>query len=68
MKEKNKSESTLMEESQDHGKEKSIRVMNAFIIGFMVGIVIYSVLANTVGLVTLIPLFIIYRLVNKPKK
>lgn len=67
MKGQNKSESTIPEGSKDPGKEKSVRITNAFIIGFMVGIVIYSVLANTVGLVTLIPLFIIYKLVNKPK-
>tara|TARA_B100000029_G_C17061158_1_gene773172 strand:+ start:397 stop:540 length:144 start_codon:yes stop_codon:yes gene_type:complete len=45
-------------------KEKYI---NAFIIGFSFGVVIWSVAKNTVGLYTLIPLFIIYKIVNKSK-
>lgn len=68
MKVEDKSESHTHEAPEDPKKEKSVRIMNAFIIGFMVGIVIYSVLAKTVGLVTLIPLFFIYKMVNKPKK
>lgn len=42
--------------------------MNAVLIGFLVGIVIYSVVKNTLGLVTLIPLFFAYKLVNKSNK
>ena len=45
-------------------KEKYI---NAFIIGFMVAVVVWSVAKNTVGLFTLIPLFIIYKIVNNSK-
>jgi hypothetical protein len=33
--------------------------IDAFFIGFLVGIIIYSVAANTWGLVTIIPLFLI---------
>ena len=40
---------------------------NAFIIGFMVAVVVWSVAKNTFGLFALIPLFIIYMLVNKDK-
>ena len=40
---------------------------NAFIIGFMVAVVVWSVAKNTVGLFTLIPLFIIYKIVNNSK-
>lgn len=43
-------------------------LIDAFFIGFLVGIIIYSVAANTWGLVTLIPLFIIYVFLKKPKK
>jgi cbb3-type cytochrome oxidase subunit 3 len=39
--------------------------MNAVLIGFFVGVVVYSVVKNTVGLVTLIPILFLYRLVNK---
>ena len=40
---------------------------NAFIIGFMVSVVVWSVAKNTFGLFALIPFFIIYTLVNKDK-
>lgn len=46
-------------------KLKSTSIMNAVLIGFMFGIVIWSVVNNTVGLLTLIPLFFIYKLINK---
>ncbi|MFY0674055.1 MAG: FUSC family protein [Bacteroidia bacterium] len=42
--------------------------IDAFFIGFLVGIIIYGVAANTWGLVTLIPLFLIYLLLKKSKK
>jgi len=44
---------------------KSNFIMNAVLIGFFVGVVVYSVVKNTVGLVTLIPILFLYRLVNK---
>ncbi|MFD1314274.1 hypothetical protein [Namhaeicola litoreus] len=43
-------------------------IIDAFLIGFLVGITIYSVAANTWGFLTLIPLFIIYIFLKKPKK
>lgn len=49
-------------------KEKRNQIINATIIGFLIGIIIYSVAKNSWGLVTLIPLFLIYKLTNKPKK
>ncbi len=45
--------------------QKKNKVINAFIIGFAVGIIIFSIIANSIGFFTLIPLFIIYKLVNK---
>ncbi len=48
-------------------KMKSINVTNAVFIGIMIGIIIFSVVKNTVGLVTLIPLYFAYRLLNDPK-
>ncbi|MDF1699040.1 MAG: FUSC family protein [Saprospiraceae bacterium] len=47
---------------------KSSSITTAFFIGFLVGIILYSVFNNSWGLVTLIPLFLIYKLVNNPKK
>ncbi len=43
-------------------------IFDAFFIGFLVGIIIYSVVANTWGILTLIPLYIIYRFLKKPKQ
>lgn len=48
-------------------KLKSFSVTNAFLIGFLFGIVVYSVFNNSFGFLMLIPLYIIYRLVNDPK-
>ena len=46
------------------GETLKKKYTNAFIIGFMVGVIVWSVAKNTVGLYTLIPLFIIYNIVN----
>ncbi len=47
---------------------KPSSIIDAFFIGFLVGIIIYSVAANTWGLVTLIPLILIYAFLKKPKQ
>ena len=43
-------------------------MIDAFFIGFLVGIIIYGAAANTWGFVTLIPLFLIYLFLKKPKQ
>lgn len=43
-------------------------LFDAFFIGFLVGIIIYSVVGNTWGMVTIIPLYLIYRFLKKPKQ
>ena len=48
-------------------KLKSDSFMSALVIGIMIGVVIYSVAANTVGLFTLIPLYFAYKLVKNDK-
>lgn len=49
-------------------KMKSLTTMNAVIIGFMVGITIYSIFKKSASfLTTLIPLFIAYQLINSSK-
>lgn len=55
----------LLEAAQ---KNKPSPLIDAFFIGFLVGIIIYSVAANTWGLFTLIPLFLIYAFLKKPKQ
>lgn len=48
-------------------KMKSFSITNALIIGFLIGIVFYSVAKNSWGLLTLIPLYFVYKIVNDPK-
>jgi hypothetical protein len=48
-------------------KMKSTSISNAVLIGFLIGIVFYSILKNTWGLVTLIPLYFAYKLINNSK-
>ena len=45
-------------------KMKSSTIMSAFVIGLMIGIVIYSAVKSSIGFFTLIPLYFIYKLVN----
>ncbi|QDO94581.1 FUSC family protein [Formosa sediminum] len=47
---------------------KSYTTINTFLIGIMIGVVIYSVFAHTIGLVTLIPLVLIYKLADRSKE
>ncbi|MFQ3214010.1 MAG: hypothetical protein ACJAT1_002361 [Marivirga sp.] len=55
----------LLEEAK---KLKSTATMNAILIGFLIGIIIYSILKNSIGLFTLIPLFFLFKLLNKKNK
>ena len=61
--------STLSDEQllAEAKKLKSFSITNAFLVGFLFGIVVYSVFNNSFGFLMLIPLYIIYRLVNDPK-
>ncbi|MEH6682717.1 MAG: FUSC family protein [Sediminicola sp.] len=59
------SDKELLEEAK---KSKLSPLVDAFFIGFLIGIIIYSLVANTWGFLTLIPLFMVYRLLKKPRK
>lgn len=48
-------------------KMKSAEIMSATLIGFMIGIIIFSIWKNTIGLFTLIPLYFIFRVFHNPK-
>ena len=67
MNEKELSELTDKELLAEAKKMKSTSIINAVLIGFMVGIIIYSIVKNNVGFFTLIPLFIVYKLFNNSK-
>ena len=43
-------------------------MIDAFFIGFLAGIIVYSIVANAWGFFTLIPLYLIYIFLKKPKQ
>jgi hypothetical protein len=68
MNEKELSQLTDKELLEVAKNNKPSPIIDAFFIGFLVGIIMFSVVANTWGLVTLIPLGIIYAFLKKPKQ
>ena len=51
---------------KEANKMKSSAITHAFMIGFLFAIIIYSVVKNSWGFVSLIPLYLIYHLSRKP--
>ena len=51
---------------QEAKKVQSTSILNAVLIGVLIGVVIYSFMKNSLGFLTLIPLFFAYKLINKP--
>ena len=68
MNQKELSQLTDKELLEEVKKIKTSPMVDAFFIGFLVGIIIYSLVANTWGFLTLIPLFMVYGLLKKPKR
>lgn len=68
MKQKELSELTDTERLDEAKKTKSTPIINAVFIGIMIGIVIYSIVKNSFGFFTLIPLFIAYKLFDNSKR
>lgn len=64
MDQRNLSKLTDHELLQEAKKLKSTAIINAVLIGFLIGIVLYSVVKNNFGFLMLIPLFIAYKLIN----
>lgn len=48
-------------------KLKSFSITNALLIGFLAGVIFYSVVKNSWGMLTLIPLYFIYIMTKEPK-
>ena len=67
MKQKELSELTDQELLDEAKKKKSSNIFYALSIGFLIGIVIYSIVQNSLGFFTLIPLFLAYKLINNSK-
>jgi hypothetical protein len=68
MNQKEVTELTDQELKEEIKKTKPSPIVDAFFIGFLVGIIIYSLVMNTWGFLTLIPLFMVYWLLKKPKR
>jgi hypothetical protein len=60
----NLTDQELLEEAK---KMKSFSLTNAFLIGILLGIVIFSILNNTFGFLMLIPLYFVHKFINDPK-
>ncbi len=54
----------LLEEAK---KMKSFSITNALLIGILVGVLFFSIVKNSWGMLSLIPLYFIYKMVNDPK-
>lgn len=67
MNQKELSQLTDQELLSEAKKMKSASIMNAVFIGFLVGIVLYSIIKDTWGFLTLIPLFLAYKIINHSK-
>lgn len=67
MKQKELSQLTDQELLDEAKKMKSTSIMNAVLIGILIGIVFYSFAKNTWGFITLVPLFLAYKLINNSK-
>ncbi len=49
-------------------KVKSNPITYALLIGFLIGVIIYSIVVNSLGFFTLIPLYFIYKLIKNSEK
>ena len=67
MEQKKLTELTDEELLQEAKKRKSAAITNAILIGFLIGVVFFSVMTNSLGFLTLIPLFFAYKLTNNSK-
>lgn len=48
-------------------KLKSFALQDAFMIGFLIGIIAFSIVKSTFGFLMLIPLYLIHAIINNPK-
>jgi hypothetical protein len=64
MKERELTELSDQELLQEAKKMKSKSIINAFLIGFVIAIIFYSIVKKSAGIFTIIPLFFVYKLLN----
>lgn len=68
MKQKDLSELTDQELLDEAKRVKPNPWVDAFLIGFLIGIIVYGVAVNSMGFIAIIPLFLIYALIKKSEK
>ncbi|MFK8011462.1 MAG: hypothetical protein AB8B80_05440 [Marinicellaceae bacterium] len=52
---------------QDKSNDKKSLMLNAFLMGLFIGVIIYGVAKNNIGFFGLIPILIAFKIFNKPK-
>ncbi len=67
MEQKKLSELSDLELLQEAKKMKSAAILNAVLIGFVIGVILYGVVKNKMGFLTLILLFFAYKMINNNK-
>ena len=67
MEQKEYSQFTDQEILDEAKKLKSFAMTNALFIGILGGIILFSIFKNSWGMLTLIPLYFIYKLVSDPR-
>jgi multisubunit Na+/H+ antiporter MnhG subunit len=66
MEQKELSKLTDQELLDEAKKMQSTSIINAVLIGVVIGIVIYSIVKNGFGFFILIPLYFVFKLINNP--
>ena len=60
------SEYTDQELMAEAKKMRSVNVQYALLIGFLIGIILFSVAKSTIGFFTLIPMYFVYKMIKNP--
>jgi hypothetical protein len=61
----NLSDEQLLQEAK---KLKTKNIVNGFLVGFMIGVIVYSIINKSISVFTFIPLVLIYKIINDSKK
>ncbi len=67
MEQKEYTQMTDQELLDEAKKLKSFSITNSLLIGILVGVIFYSVVKNSWGVLTLIPLYFIYKMTKDPR-
>lgn len=63
-----KSKESVQEELGMVGESPLSPVTTALLIGFLIGIIAYSIVVNSIGIFTLIPLYFLYKVLKSKSK